>query len=102
MFTSTLIKTVKTSALAVTLLGTSLSAQADVSPITDVMSNIERNMAAQMNEMLTKAQTELSSSIRHQVSQMVFVFDDKKEPQSESVTMDKTDKSLTTTTLNKG
>lgn len=79
MFNSTVSKTIKASLLTAVILGVSATAQADNSLITDVASNIEQNISSQMQEMMSKAQTELSLSIQSQMSEMMFDMDAEQE-----------------------
>ncbi len=79
MFNSTVSKTIKASLLTAVILGVSATAQADNSLISDVASNIEQNISSQMQEMMSKAQTELSLSIQSQMSEMMFDMDAEQE-----------------------
>ncbi|MDB0034745.1 hypothetical protein N9E78_00315, partial [bacterium] len=64
---------------AVVLMGASVTANADTLIPTDLTSNIEQNIAAQLQDMLLMAQRELSTSIQAQISSSMFDVDEANE-----------------------
>ncbi|ACJ27546.1 Conserved hypothetical protein [Shewanella piezotolerans WP3] len=99
MFNSIVMKTVKTSVLTVALLGASLSAQAETSLVSEVASNIEQNISAQMQDIVAKAQTELSLSIQSQMSEMMFELDSSEEIDASALAAEKVETPLVTSAL---
>lgn len=72
MFNSTISKIAKTSLVVAVLMGASASVNADTLISTDLTSNIEQNIAAQMQDMMQVAQRELSLSLQAQLSSSMF------------------------------
>ncbi|AQS40183.1 hypothetical protein Sps_05114 [Shewanella psychrophila] len=72
MFNSTVSKIAKASLVAAVLMGASMGAQADGLILTDLTSNIEQNISAQMQDMMQVAQRELSLSLQTQLSEAMF------------------------------
>lgn len=70
MFNSTISKIAKTSLVIAVLMGA--TANADTLTPTDLTSNIEQNIAAQMQGMMQLAQRELSMSLQAQLSSSMF------------------------------
>ncbi|GIU41282.1 hypothetical protein AB4298_13365 [Shewanella sp. 10N.261.52.F9] len=101
MFNSTVSKTIKASLLTAVILGVSATAQADNSLISDVASNIEQNISSQMQEMMSKAQTELSLSIQSQMSEMMFDMDSEQELANKQGAATLNEQPLVTTAVSK-
>ncbi|MGS0692574.1 hypothetical protein ACVBIO_14620 [Shewanella sp. 0m-8] len=99
MFNSTVLKTVKASLFTAVLLAASTTAQAENSIITDVANNIEKNISSQMQEMMSKAQTELSLSIQSQMSEIMFDLGSEHELVNEQLTATNNDKPLVTSAV---
>ncbi|WP_299790899.1 hypothetical protein [uncultured Shewanella sp.] len=72
MINSTLTRIAKVSLAVAVLMGASVSAQADTLIPTDLTSNIEQNISAQMQDMMQVAQRELSMSLQAQLSDVMF------------------------------
>ncbi len=72
MFNSTIGKIAKTSLVAAVLMGASATVNADTLIPADLTSNIEQNIAAQMQDMMQLAQRELSISLQTQLSSSMF------------------------------
>lgn len=81
MFNSTLTQIAKVSLAAAVLMGASVSAHADTLIPTDLTSNIEQNISAQMQDMMQVAQRELSMSLQAQLSDAMFEVDAEDETQ---------------------
>lgn len=81
MFNSTLSQIAKVSLAAAVLMGASVSAHADTLIPTDLTSNIEQNISAQMQDMMQVAQRELSMSLQAQLSEAMFEVDAEGETQ---------------------
>ncbi len=81
MFNSTLTQIAKVSLAAAVLMGASVSAHADTLIPTDLTSNIEQNISAQMQDMMQVAQRELSMSLQAQLSEAMFEVDAEDEAQ---------------------
>ncbi|MEC4728578.1 hypothetical protein HWQ46_23950 [Shewanella sp. D64] len=72
MFNSTISKIAKTSLVIAVLMGATATANADTLIPTDLTSNIEQNIATQMQGMMQLAQRELSMSLQAQLSSSMF------------------------------
>lgn len=72
MFNSTISKMAKTSLVVAVLMGASATVNADTLLSSDLTSNIEQNIAAQMQDMMQVAQRELSMSLQEQLSSSMF------------------------------
>jgi len=81
MFNSTLTQIAKVSLAAAVLMGASVSAHADTLIPSDLTSNIEQNISAQMQDMMQVAQRELSMSLQAQLSDAMFEVDAEDETQ---------------------
>ena len=101
MFNSNVSKTIKASLLTAVILGVRATAQADNSLISDVANNIEQNISSQMQEMMSKAQTELSLSIQSQMSEMMFDMDSEQELANKQDTATLNEQPLVTTAVSK-
>ncbi|ABZ78204.1 conserved hypothetical protein [Shewanella halifaxensis HAW-EB4] len=101
MFNSTVLKTVKASVFTALLLGTSATVHAETSLVSDVANNIEQNISAQMQDMMTKAQTELSLSIQAQMSEMLFDMASEEQVTNEQLAAENKDQPLVTSAVTK-
>lgn len=99
MFNSTVLKTVKASVFTALLLGASASVHAETSLVSDVANNIEQNISAQMQDMMSKAQTELSLSIQAQMSEMLFDMDTEQQVTSEQLAAENKEQPLVTSAV---
>ncbi|MFT5236234.1 MAG: hypothetical protein ACI90A_001603 [Shewanella sp.] len=72
MFNSTISKVAKASLVVAVLMGASATVNADTLISTNLTSNIEQNIAAQMQDMMQLAQRELSMSLQTQLSSSMF------------------------------
>ncbi|GGI79329.1 hypothetical protein [Shewanella gelidii] len=75
MLNINLTKTLQSVVAATVLLGTSVSAQANVPSTSDVMNAIEQNIAAQSQEMLATAKREFMLSVQTQLAESMFEFE---------------------------
>ncbi|WP_299805916.1 hypothetical protein [uncultured Shewanella sp.] len=103
MFNSTVLKTVKASVFTALLLGVSAttSAHAETSLVSDVANNIEQNISAQMQDMMAKAQTELSLSIQAQMSEMLFDMDSEQQVTNDQLAAENKEQPLVTSAVAK-
>ncbi|MCG9728566.1 hypothetical protein L1D44_01655 [Shewanella sp. Isolate13] len=99
MFNSTVLKTVKASVFTALLLGTSATVHAETSLVSEVANNIEQNISAQMQDMMTKAQTELSLSIQAQMSEMLFDMESEQQTTNEQLAAENKEQPLVTSAV---
>lgn len=72
MFNLSVSKIAKTSLLVAVMMGASMSVNADTLIPADLTSNLEKNISAQMQDMMQVAQRELSLSLQTQLSEAMF------------------------------
>ncbi|GIU28410.1 hypothetical protein [Shewanella sp. MBTL60-007] len=99
MFNSTVLKTVKASVFTALLLGASATVHAETSLVSEVANNIEQNISAQMQDMMTKAQTELSLSIQAQMSEMLFDMESEQQTTNEQLAAENKEQPLVTSAV---
>ena len=72
MLNLTISKIVKLSLVVTVLMGVSVGAHADSLILTDLTSNIEQNISAQMQDLMQVTQRELSLSLQTQLAEAMF------------------------------
>ncbi|MBW8182653.1 hypothetical protein [Shewanella nanhaiensis] len=93
MFNSTISKVAKSSLVVAVLMGASVTANADTLIPTDLTSNLEQNIAAQMQDMMQVAQRELSISLQAQLSSSMF--DAEESDEAEQLAQEPTELAIT-------